>query len=154
MAQVVFRVQVEMPHPARRVFQELVDWPGHADWVPMTRVEVLQGDGGVGTTFVATTGLGPLALPDRMRVEALDDAGMQVSVVKIGPILTGEVHLSVAELGPQSSRVDWVEDIRVPWLPQFAARPVAALASQGFRSSLRRLARRLDALAQEATPTT
>lgn len=144
MAQVTFRVQQELPHPARTVFEALVDWRGHAQWVPATRVELLDGDGGVGTTFVATTGLGPLALPDRMRVESLDSAGMQVTVVKIGPILTGDVQLSVAPVSEQSSRVDWIEDIRVPWVPQFAARPLAAAASAGFRSSLRRLARSLN----------
>lgn len=145
MAQVTFRVAQEMPHPAQTVFEALVDWPGHADWVPMTRVEVLQGDGGVGTVFVATTGLGPLALPDRMRVESLDRSGMDVTVVKIGPILTGDVQLTVSALDEHSSRVDWVEDIRVPWLPQFLARPVGAAASGGFRSSLRRLSRSLTA---------
>ncbi len=143
MAEVTFAVQHEMPHPAKAVFDALVDWPGHADWVPMTRVQVLEGTGGVGTTFVATTGLGPLGLADRMRVTALDPDRMHVQVVKIGPILTGEVTLSVTEAGEAASRVDWVEDIHVPWLPQFAARPVGALASAGFRSSLRRLSRRL-----------
>ena len=143
MAQVRFEVQVVMEHPARTVFEALIDWPGHATWVPMTRVEVLEGEGGVGTIFIATTGLGPLALPDRMRVTRLDDQSMSVEVVKIGPILTGDVALHVQPRSERDCQVDWIEDIRVPLLPQFLARPVAALASRAFRSSLARLARRI-----------
>jgi len=148
MAQVRFEVQQAMDLPAEAVFRALVDWPGHATWVPMTKVEILGGDGGVGTTFVATTGLGPLALPDRMRVTALDARAMSVDVVKVGPILSGDVHLAVQRLGDRECRVDWIEDIRVPVLPQFLARPVAAMASGAFRSSLRRLARRIEAIGE------
>lgn len=144
MAQVRFSVQQTLPYPAAEVFQALVDWPGHADWVPLTRVEILQGEGGVGTRFVATTGIGPLALPDRMEVTAMDPADMTVTVVKIGPILTGEVYLRVSTQPDDSSCVEWVEDIRVPWLPQFLARPVGAVAAMGFRTSLRRMGRELN----------
>ncbi len=143
MAQVRFRVTRELAIPARTVFGELVDWRGHADWVPLTRVRIESGDGGPGTVFVATSGIGPLALPDRMRVEALDHDLMTVRIVKIGPVLTGVVDLSVAELGEQRSRLDWLEDIRVPYLPQFLARPVAYAARRGFETSIDRLAKRL-----------
>lgn len=143
MAQVRFSVHETLPYPAAQVFAALIDWPGHADWVPLTRVEILEGDGGVGTRFVATTGIRPLALPDRMRVTALDHAAMTVTVVKIGPILTGDVTLHVAAQSDHSCLVAWVEDIRVPWLPQFLARPVGAAAAMGFRSSLRRMGRGL-----------
>jgi len=125
------------------VFDELVDWPGHAEWVPLTRVVVESGDGGPGTVFVATSGIGPLALPDRMRVDALDADAMTVRVTKIGPVLTGVVDLSVTSLGDQRCRLDWLEDIRVPVLPQFLARPVAAAARRGFETSITRMAKRL-----------
>ncbi len=143
MAQVRFSVRQDLPFPAGQVFGALVDWPGHAEWVPLTRVEILEGDGDVGTRFVATTGIGPLALPDRMQVTAMDPAAMTVTVVKIGPILTGEVYLKVTALTDGSCVVDWIEDIRVPWLPQFLARPVGAAAAKGFRTSLRRMGRGL-----------
>ena len=95
MAQVDFTVVRSIPLPAREVFDELTDWAGHAEWVPMTRVEILAGEGGPGTEFIATTGLGPAALPDRMRVDSLDPDTMTVVITKIGPVLTGEVHLCV-----------------------------------------------------------
>jgi hypothetical protein len=143
VANVRFRVTRDLNLPARAVFDELIDWPGHAEWVPLTRVVVESGDGGPGTVFVATSGIGPLALPDRMRVDALDADAMTVRVTKIGPVLTGVVDLSVTSLGDQRCRLDWLEDIRVPVLPQFLARPVAAAARRGFETSITRMAKRL-----------
>jgi hypothetical protein len=143
VANVRFRVTRDLNLPARAVFDELVDWPGHAEWVPLTRVVVESGDGGPGTVFVATSGIGPLALPDRMRVDVLDADAMTVRVTKIGPVLTGVVDLSVTSMGDQRCRLDWLEDIRVPVLPQFLARPVAAAARRGFETSITRMAKRL-----------
>lgn len=145
MARVVFSVERELGFPAERVFDELIDWPGHARWVPLTRVSIESGDGGVGTQFVASSGLGPLSLPDRMRVDALDRVERTVLVTKIGPVLTGVVRLAVVPTGESSCRLDWVEDIRVPGLPQSLSRPVAAVAAKGFSASIARLARQLAA---------
>ena len=143
MAQVQFTVVRDLPFPADDVFAALIDWPGHATWVPMTRVEVLAGDGGTGTRFVATTGLGPLALPDRMIVTALDASAMTVAVEKIGPVLTGTVTLAVTALEPDRSRLTWFEDVRVPGLPGFLAAPVAAAARAAFSTSITRMAKQL-----------
>ena len=145
MASVKFTVNRELNLPARAVFDELVDWRGHAKWVPLTKVKVLKGDGGPGTEFIATSGIGPLALPDRMRVDALDAEAMTVRVSKIGPVLTGVVHLSVTATGEGASRLDWVEDILVPHMPQFLAKPVAAAARMGFQASISRMAKLLAA---------
>lgn len=145
VASVKFTVNRDLNLPARAVFDELVDWRGHAKWVPLTKVKVLKGDGGPGTEFIATSGIGPLALPDRMRVDALDAEAMTVRVSKIGPVLTGVVHLSVTATGEGASRLDWVEDILVPHMPQFLAKPVAAAARRGFQASISRMAKLLAA---------
>ncbi len=145
VASVKFTVNRDLNLPARAVFDELVDWRGHAKWVPLTKVKVLKGDGGPGTEFIATSGIGPLALPDRMRVDALDAEAMTVRVSKIGPVLTGVVHLSVTATGEGASRLDWVEDILVPHMPQFLAKPVAAAARMGFQASISRMAKLLAA---------
>lgn len=145
VASVKFTVNRELNLPARAVFDELVDWRGHAKWVPLTKVKVLKGDGGPGTEFIATSGIGLLALPDRMRVDALDAEAMTVRVSKIGPVLTGVVHLSVTATGEGASRLDWVEDIVVPHMPQFLAKPVAAAARMGFQASISRMAKLLAA---------
>lgn len=141
MSRVHFTVRKHLPLPGRIAYDELVDWRGHAAWVPMTRVVIEEGDGGVGTTFVATTGLGPLALPDRMRVESMDSDARTVSVVKIGPVLTGEVHLAVESVGDAACTVLWDEDIKVPLLPGFLSKPVGAVARKAFEVSLDRMAK-------------
>jgi hypothetical protein len=143
VAHVHVTVTREFALPAPVVFDELVDWRGHADWVPQTRVRIESGDGGPGTVFVATTGVGPLALPDRMRVDALDPEAMTVTLTKIGPVLRGDVELAVARIGPRTSRLRWVEDIEVPVLPQVLAAAVGAATEQGFQRALAHLATRL-----------
>jgi len=141
VANVDFTVVRELPLPARAVFDELVDWVGHGDWVPVTRVEILSGDGGAGTEFVATTGVRPIALPDRMRVESLDSEAMTVTITKIGPILTGDVRLTVAATGDTTSRLEWFEAIRVPFVPQVLSRPLAWAAARGFSTSISKMAK-------------
>lgn len=143
MAQVDFTVVRDLPLPAEVVFDELVDWAGHAEWVPMTCVDIHSGDGGPGTEFTATSGIGPAALPDRMRVDSLDREAMTVAITKIGPVLTGTVTLRVVALGETSSRLEWDERIRVPYAPQFLAGPIAAAARRGFSSAIARMVKRI-----------
>lgn len=143
MARVEFTAKRSLLLPARTVFDALTDWRGHADWVPMTRVSIESGDGGVGTVFVATTGLGPAALPDRMRVEQLDADAMTVHIIKIGPVLRGDVRIAVTETSNITCDVTWHEDIVVPMLPAFAAPAVAAATKTAFEKSLDRLVRHL-----------
>ena len=143
MARVHFAVRRQLRLPARTVFGELIDWRGHAEWVPMTRVVIESGDGGVGTTFVATSGLGPIALPDRMRVDALDIDAMTVLITKVGPVLRGEVHLEVISLSNTTCELVWDDDVRVPGLPAFLAKPVGAAARKAFEVSIDRMAKRL-----------
>jgi hypothetical protein len=140
VAFVDFTVVRDLPLPARAVFDELIDWVGHGDWVPLTRVEILSGDGGPGSEFVATTGIGPAALPDRMRVDRLDVDDMTVEITKIGPLLTGAVRLAVIGTGDATSRLEWVEEIRVPYAPQFLATPLAWAAKRGFSTSITKMA--------------
>lgn len=143
MADVDFTVVRDIPLPARAVFDELVDWPGHAEWVPLTRVEILTGDGGPGTEFIATSGIGPAALPDRMRVDSLDADAMTVGITKIGPVLTGAVRLRVVSIDERSCRLEWVEEIRVPYAPQILSRPIAAAARRAFSSAITRMVKRI-----------
>ena len=138
-ANVVFKVSRTLPFNADQVFEALIDWRGHADWVPLTKVEVLNGDGGPGTEFIATSGVGPLALPDRMRVDTLEKESRTSQITKIGPVLTGVVDLTVTEIDENSCTVYWAEAVHVPGLPQFLARPVAAGARTAFNQALGRM---------------
>jgi hypothetical protein len=109
----------------------------------MTKVEIITGDGGVGTEFIATSGLGPVALPDHMRVDALDPDVMRVEITKVGPMLTGSVVITVYPVTEWTSRVEWTEDVMVKKLPTFMALPAAAGSKIAFEQSLRRLAQYL-----------
>jgi Polyketide cyclase / dehydrase and lipid transport len=132
MAHVSFNVTRSMPLAAADIFAALVDWRGHAGWVPLTKVQVLSGDGGAGTEFIATTGIGPLALPDRMRVDSLDTAAMSVRITKLGPHLTGNVTLKVTPTSATTSRLEWSEHLDASKLPKFLATPVGHLAALSF----------------------
>ena len=145
MARVRFTVTRDLNLSADTVFAELIDWKAHEDWVPLTKVVIHSGDGGAGTEFTATSGVGPLALPDRMRIDSLDAETMTVHVTKLGPVLTGIVELKVTPTGTTSCRLDWFEDVRVPVLPQFLAAPVGAAARQGFTTSIKKMAKKLSA---------
>ena len=143
MARVRFTVTRDLSLPADAVFAELIDWKAHEDWVPLTKVIIHSGNGGAGTEFTATSGIKPLALPDRMRIDSLDAETMTVHVTKLGPVLTGTVELKVTPTGASSCRLDWFEDVRVPVLPQFLATPVGAAARQGFTTSIKKMAKKL-----------
>lgn len=158
MAQVEFTVTRRFEVPAVEVWSILVDWPGHAGWIPMTRVELHDGPARdvpaagvdrvpvVGEEFTATSGLGRLALVDRMRVTqapAHTPAQRRVRLEKIGPVLTGFADLEVSPAGEQACTVVWVEQVRVPVLPQLLAPVVALGARVAFAQALNGLAKRL-----------
>jgi len=147
MAKVAFEIVHRFDAPAQVVWDALIDWAGHADWVPMTRVAVDPGDPtAVGATFTAWTGPGPLALEDRMRVTRLDWDPVTMTgtceVEKLGPVLKGTAGFTVAPAGT-GAELRWVEDVTVPVAPQFTAPVVGKLGAAGFSFGMRRLAKSL-----------
>ncbi len=140
-----FEASRVLPYSADAVFAELVDWRGHAEWVPLTRVEITAGEGGEGTEFIATSGVGPAALPDRMQVVSLDREARTAVIDKLGPLLTGTVTLRVLPVTDWTSRVEWIEDIAVRGLPGLLTRPTARAARFAFERSLVRMARHMRA---------
>lgn len=147
MAAVWFEVIHRFDANARAVWDEMIDWQGHASWVPMTRIAVGVGDPHeVGATFTAWTGPGPLALEDRMKVTALDwdddSSSGRCEVDKLGPVLRGRASFTVEPVAG-GSLVRWIEDVTVPLVPQLFAPLVAWAGAAGFRLGMRRLARLL-----------
>jgi hypothetical protein len=156
MARVRFDLQRRFDAPAKRVWDELVDWPGHGAWIPMTTIEGAEGDPTeVGYTFTAWSGVRPLALEDRMRVtECTWDDGRQTgtcAVDKLGPVLGGTAGFTVVPVGGASAVV-WREDVTISWLPQFLAPLAAAVGRLGFSLALWSLARLLRRSAVAAEP--
>lgn len=142
MSIVSFRVEIRLPVAASDAWAALVDWAAHGDWIPATRSQILEGDGGLGTVFVATSGFGRAALVDRMRVVRFDAASLSAEVEKIGPVLHGAAGFTVTET-PDGCSLSWFERVQVPVLPRFLAPVAALLGAQLFRFALRRLAVRL-----------
>ena len=154
MAHVRFEVPYRFEASPRAVWDELVDWEAHGEWIPATRVEVEPGDPTApGAGFTAWTGVGRLALEDRMRVVECtwdDDARRgECEVEKLGPVLVGSAGFVVAPDG-QGTALTWIEDVEVRRVPQFLAPIAARLGAVGFRLGMRKLAH---LLAHRPTPT-
>lgn len=103
-----------------QVFEVLGDLGAYGRWIPLTRIDADPGPVGTGWGFVARSGIGPLTLPDRMRVTRWEpDAGY--SIRKLGPILDGWAEVDLHPEGGHT-RVVWREDITVR--PRVLGRPL------------------------------
>jgi hypothetical protein len=147
MAKIHFDVRHRFDQATKLVWDELVDWERHADWIPATKMDVEPGDPTeVGREFTARSGFGPVALVDRMRVVSCDwdeaASSGDCVVEKIGPILYGRAGFTVVPDG-SGSVVDWVEDIEVRRVPQFLAPIAAKLGALGFKQGMKGLAKQL-----------
>ncbi len=145
MGLVRFTVRHRFQESAQTVWDELVDWRGHANWIPATRVELADGDPlAIGAQFTAWTGIGRLALEDRMRVAAIDwNPERQIgscTVDKLGPILAGTAAFTVRADG-DATELEWIEDVDVRYMPKLFAPLAARIGATGFKLAMRSLAR-------------
>lgn len=74
--------------PAERVFAAFLNWEKQSEWIPLTKVRVVEGDGGEGSLVEAITAIGPAALRDELRVVKVN-APYEVKVVHCGKVLRG-----------------------------------------------------------------
>jgi len=74
--------------PAERVFAAFMSWAKQGEWIPFTKVRVVEGDGGEGSLVEAVTALGPAVLRDELRVVRVN-APYEVRVVHCGKVLRG-----------------------------------------------------------------
>ncbi|MBA3744854.1 SRPBCC family protein [Sporichthya sp.] len=109
-------LSVDIDLPADRVWAGLVDWPSHAAWMPLTKVEVVGGGAGrgEGERIIGWTGFRPLAIADRMTITAWDPP-RRLDVVKTGRMLKGTAWFEVQPLGADRSRVRWCEALVPPF---------------------------------------
>jgi len=157
MAAVEFTVTREFSAPAELLWAELIDWKGHEDWVPATRVDVSSADPSeVGSTFVAWTGVRPLVLEDRMRVDECvwheAERRGECVVAKLGPVLAGRAGFTVESVG-SGSRLVWFEDVAIKWLPSRLGPPVGQLGAVGLSFAMRSLDRLLHQKSVGSSPT-
>jgi hypothetical protein len=140
-ASVAFSLERTLEIEPAVAWSMLTDWGGHADWIPMTRVEVDPADP---ARFTAWSGLGALALEDRMRAteSEFDGSTGRCLVEKLGPVLVGEAEFTVRPgPTPGTATVAWREEVGVPHLPRFLAPAAAAVGKVLFGQSLNRMAK-------------
>jgi len=146
-----FTVSLEVAAPAGLVWTTLVDWPKHANWVPLTTVRITTPrPDGVGAGFVAHSGIGPLGFDDPMTVtgwqppagDGPDDAAGRCDLDKHGRVVHGIAWFEVVPLAGRRSRVIWHEDVTVAphVLTRYFTGVLSAVGRIGFRRALRAMA--------------
>lgn len=99
--------------PAEQVFAALLAWERQSDWIPFTRVRVVEGDGREGSRIEAVTAVGRATLRDEMRVVRVD-APYEVGVVHCGKLLRGPGVLRCTEIEGGRTQVVWHEWFHLP----------------------------------------
>jgi hypothetical protein len=142
----LFEVSARSSLSPEEAWRRLVDWPKHADLVPLTSVRVLTATpSGVGTVLVARTRVGPVGFDDPMEVTtwappADGEAGF-CRLDKRGSVVTGWAELTVTPEPGGGSTAIWREDIHVWKLPGLFDRPTAMSSRLLFGRVLRHLLR-------------
>ncbi|MFJ5677984.1 SRPBCC family protein [Streptomyces sp. NPDC093097] len=131
----LFRIDRTTPLSPEAAWRRLTRWEAHAALVPLTAITVTTPPpSGVGTTFVARTGLGRLAFDDVMRVVSWVPPGSAAGTVgrcrleKRGRIVTGWATIEVSPWD-EGCRVVWSGELRLRGLPS-ALRPVLARSAR------------------------
>ncbi|MFF0558842.1 SRPBCC family protein [Streptomyces sp. NPDC020472] len=118
----LFRVERTVPAAPEEVWRRLTDWPAHGRQVPLTRTRVLTpGPDGVGTRFVARTGLGRLSFDDPMEVVRWEppSAGRPGAcrLEKSGRVVRGWALIEVTGAAGGGCRMVWTEELSVRGVP-------------------------------------
>ncbi len=131
--------------PADRVFAGFMDWEGQSDWIPLTRVSVVEGDGGEGSLVLAVTALGPAVLRDELRVVRVD-APYEVRVVHCGKVLRGPGSMRCTPMAGDRTQVVLHEWFHLPGgAAGKIAWPVLWPGSKlGFTGALRKFGRMVE----------
>ena len=99
--------------PVARVFAGFLAWERQGEWIPLTTVRVLEGDGGEGSRIEAITTVGRAALRDEMRVDRID-APYEIRVVHTGAHLRGPGVIRCTPLAGNRTQVVWHEWFQLP----------------------------------------
>lgn len=133
MTPAVASVVVQLP--AEAAWAAMTDWAAQGDWMPLTAVGVVSGDGGLGTRLSARTGLGPAAVVDDMEIDVWEPP-RRCEVAHHGRVIRGRGVFEVEPLDAASARVTWTEE-----LDGALARLTAPVSSRVLGLALRRFAR-------------
>jgi hypothetical protein len=139
VSRVAVHAAVDVAAPAERVWDVLVDWPRHGEWVPFTRAE---GGAAAGESVEAWTGIGPVGFLDTMVISAWEPPN-RVMVRHTGRLVRGEGRFDLLDLPDGRCRVTWSELIELPLgtLGRAGWIGVGPLARLMLRTALHRLAK-------------
>ncbi len=134
------------------VWAVTIDWRRHADYFPLTQIEVGPEPAGVGQHFTATSRLGPVALRDPMVLTHWDtpgdgsDAG-SFAIRKLGRALVGTVRAEVRPLAT-GTRLTWEIDVSPgPRALATLSRPVQRWITRGmYTGVLKKIAAAAEAM--------
>lgn len=149
MAKIDFTVVHDFAAPPRVVWDDMIDWPSHANWIPATTMEVGEdGAQAVGDEFTGRSGYGPLMLVDNMRLSVINwdeaESTGTCEVEKLGPVLQGTAGFTVTPTAT-GSQVAWFERVTISFLPQAIAPVINKLSAAGFSMGMRKLAKLIEA---------
>ncbi|MBN0044636.1 SRPBCC family protein [Streptomyces actuosus] len=141
-----FRLQRTAPLPLQETWRRLTDWPRHGDTVPLTRVSARPPEPtGVGTLVVARTALGPFGFDDRMEVTVWrppgEDTPGRCRLEKRGRVVRGWAEIEVRPGPGGRTRVEWREELRLPFLPGLFDPVVRATSRAVFGRTVNHLLR-------------
>jgi Polyketide cyclase / dehydrase and lipid transport len=117
---VLIRREVPLAVPAARAWAYITDWPRQSEWIPHTRVELVDPDDparSLGGRIRAWSGLGRVGFWDPMTIvswEERPDGGGRCEVLHTGEVVRGEGEFVVVADGPDTSRFIWSEMAVVP----------------------------------------
>jgi hypothetical protein len=131
--------------PADRVFAAFTAWERQGEWIPLTRVRIVSGDGGEGSTIEAVTSLGGAVLRDEMRVDKVDPP-YELRVVHCGPLLRGPGVMRCTPMAGDRTQMVWHEWFQLP--PGLTGRVAWPLLWPGSKLSLTYALRRFARLVE------
>ncbi|HEX5203412.1 SRPBCC family protein [Paractinoplanes rhizophilus] len=128
--------------PAARVFAAFLNWEGQSQWIPFTKVRVVEGDGGEGSLVEAVTAIGPASLRDELRVVKVNPP-FEVRVVHCGRVLRGPGSVRCTAMSGDRTQVVLHEWFHLPAGPAGkVAWPVLWPGSKlGFTGALKKFGR-------------
>ncbi|MDO5630149.1 MAG: hypothetical protein Q4G43_17685 [Mobilicoccus sp.] len=140
-----FTVDLDATCPPDEAWRRIWNLDAHSRVIPLTR---LRGDGTgggqlrPGSTFIARTGLGPLAVDDVMTVRRFDaptgETPGHAHVDKSGRVVHGNIDATV-EGSSRGSHLTWTQEIRLLGVPRLADPVVAVVARAAYSSVLKQL---------------
>jgi carbon monoxide dehydrogenase subunit G len=138
-----FRARIAMAAPPQAVWDTATDWVAQRDWIPGTRVYLVEGDGAsAGSRLVAFTGVADVGFLDEFRIVEWQPP-RRCRVEHTGRVVRGD---GIFEVRPEGDLTvfEWIERLQAPLglVGRFGLTLVRPLFEAGMRWACRRFAAR------------